>query len=124
MAETDRQRLRPWLIGQIDRGCIPGLCWLNVDRTKFKIPWKHAGNKDWVPSDGQIFKVAFVEVTNLTTKNQVYWPSTFLPNTVYIGCCGGCIGMGDSDGQVPRRHRQSTVREMEDSSTLCAEQGA
>jgi len=60
MAESDnagRQRLRPWLIAQINSGNVPGLCWLNAERTKFKIPWKHGGNKDWNPSYSQIFMV-------------------------------------------------------------------
>jgi len=60
MADTDcttRQRLRPWLIAQIDSRNIPGLRWLNAERTKFKIPWKHAGKQDWQPSCSQIFTV-------------------------------------------------------------------
>ena len=60
MAESDsasRQRLRPWLIAQINSGNVPGLYWLNAEKTKFRIPWKHAGNKDWDPSYSQIFMV-------------------------------------------------------------------
>jgi len=80
MAESDsvsRQRLRPWLIAQINGGNVPGLYWLNAEKTKFKIPWKHAGNKDWDPSYGQIFKVRAQNVRivgkmNLTVS--VPWP--------------------------------------------------
>lgn len=60
MVETDiasRQRLRPWLIAKIDSGNIPGLEWLNAEKTKFKIPWKHAGKQGWDPSCSQIFTV-------------------------------------------------------------------
>ena len=61
MAESadyaSRQRLRPWLIAQINSGQIQGLCWLNEEHTKFKIPWKHAGKQDWNPSYSQIFTV-------------------------------------------------------------------
>jgi len=65
MAESDcvsRQRLRPWLIAQINSGQIPGLYWLNEEKTKFKIPWKHAGKQDWNPSYSQIFTVRMEEL--------------------------------------------------------------
>jgi len=61
MTESDcasRQRLRPWLIAQINSGHIPGLYWLNAEQTKFRIPWKHAGKQDWNPSYSQIFTVS------------------------------------------------------------------
>ena len=60
MAESEsvrRQRLRPWLIAQINSGNVHGLSWLNAEKTKFKIPWPFMGNKDWDLSHGQIFKV-------------------------------------------------------------------
>lgn len=38
-----RQRLRPWLIAQINSGEIPGLVWLDKENMIFKIPWKHFG---------------------------------------------------------------------------------
>ena len=53
-----RQRLRPWLIGLIDRGEVKGLEWMNKEKTLFKIPWKHAGKQDYNPEeDSKIFKV-------------------------------------------------------------------
>jgi len=54
---TSRQRLRPWLRAQISSGKIPGLCWLNAEQTKFRIPWKHTGKHDWNPAHSQIFTV-------------------------------------------------------------------
>jgi len=48
-------RLRPWLQSWIDSGEIRGLCWLNSERTKFTIPWKHGAKQDWSPESGRIF---------------------------------------------------------------------
>ena len=39
----NRQRLRPWLIDQINSGNYPGVSWVNKDDMIFKIPWKHFG---------------------------------------------------------------------------------
>ena len=38
-----RQRLRPWLIDQINSGKTPGLEWIDPEKMIFKIPWKHFG---------------------------------------------------------------------------------
>lgn len=50
-----KYRLRPWLQALIDSQEIPGLCWLDKERAKFKIPWKHGGKQDWSPESGRIF---------------------------------------------------------------------
>ena len=60
MAKSDnggnsKQRLRPWLEAQINGGLVPGLYWLDEDKTKFRISWKHSGKQDWCPKHGQIF---------------------------------------------------------------------
>jgi len=52
-----RPGLRPWLIGQVNKGCIEGLRWLNEDKTKFQIPWKHKGKQEWNEEMGRIFRV-------------------------------------------------------------------
>lgn len=59
---NSRQRLRPWLVNQLDIEAIPGLHWLpnaagHVDKVKFRIPWKHGGKHDWTPDQGRVFKV-------------------------------------------------------------------
>jgi len=60
MAEDmGKQRLRPFLEAQINGGRIQGLCWLNSEKTKFRIPWCHGGKPEWKPERGQIFKVIF-----------------------------------------------------------------
>lgn len=40
-------RLKEWLILQIDSGKYPGLQWENVDKTMFRIPWKHAAKHNY-----------------------------------------------------------------------------
>jgi len=58
MAEDmGKQRLRPFLEAQISGGRIEGLCWMNDQKTKFRIPWWHGGKPEWNPKHGQIFKV-------------------------------------------------------------------
>ncbi|CBY16380.1 unnamed protein product, partial [Oikopleura dioica] len=36
-------------------GDVPGLTWLNEDRTIFRMPWKHAGRQDYNLEDSKIF---------------------------------------------------------------------
>lgn len=47
----------PWLKQQIDSGRYPGVQWVNQERTKFSIPWKHALRQDSNSDDILIFKV-------------------------------------------------------------------
>ncbi|KAH3769614.1 hypothetical protein DPMN_170887 [Dreissena polymorpha] len=56
VAETARQRMKPWLEHHINSGNIPGLQWLDKQQKIFKVPWKHVGNREWSESDGTIFK--------------------------------------------------------------------
>jgi len=57
MEDVSKQRLRPFLEAQINNGQIEGLRWINVQKTKFRIPWWHSGKPDWKVEHGQIFKV-------------------------------------------------------------------
>ena len=57
VAVGTKARLRPWLEAMINEGQIPGLRWVNEERTMFRIPWKHHGKQDWSPENSQIFMV-------------------------------------------------------------------
>lgn len=51
-------KLRQWLIDQIDSRKYSGLIWENVEKTIFRIPWKHAGKQDYNrEEDAALFKV-------------------------------------------------------------------
>ncbi|NWI90728.1 IRF3 factor, partial [Pitta sordida] len=68
--EAQRLRFGPWLLSAIDSGTYRGLCWLDSERTTFRIPWKHNARKDITDFDVQVFKVGGMGVTrrNLTVK--------------------------------------------------------
>ena len=52
-----RKRMSPWLVDQINSGTIPGLRWLDPERTTFRVPWKHAGKPDFdVEKDAVLFR--------------------------------------------------------------------
>lgn len=47
--ETDSrpERMRDWLIRQINSGKFPGLEWLNEEKNVFKVPWIHAKKRGY-----------------------------------------------------------------------------
>ncbi|XP_073431465.1 interferon regulatory factor 9 [Dendrobates tinctorius] len=51
------RKLKPWLVEQIESGKYYGLTWDDVQKTCFRIPWKHAGKQDFRhDEDAAIFK--------------------------------------------------------------------
>ncbi|XP_077155628.1 interferon regulatory factor 9 isoform X2 [Ranitomeya variabilis] len=51
------RKLKPWLVEQIESGRYSGLTWDDVQKTCFRIPWKHAGKQDFRhDEDAAIFK--------------------------------------------------------------------
>jgi len=50
-----RDRLRTWLVNQLNSNSIPDLVWLNSEKTIFKVPWKHAGRQDYQLEDSRVF---------------------------------------------------------------------
>jgi len=53
----NKQRLRPWLEAQINGGQVDGVCWINREKTRFKIPWRHGGTQNWTAESSQLFMV-------------------------------------------------------------------
>lgn len=46
-SSNGRILMRPWLEGKADSGSIPGLEWVNRERTLLRIPWTHASRQSW-----------------------------------------------------------------------------
>ncbi|XP_053546820.1 interferon regulatory factor 3 [Bombina bombina] len=53
---SQKPRIVPWLISQIDSQKYPGLAWINPERTQFCIPWKHGLRQDRCEEDVKIFE--------------------------------------------------------------------
>ncbi|NWT01676.1 IRF1 factor, partial [Mionectes macconnelli] len=54
---VSRMRMRPWLEMQINSNQIPGLIWINKDKSIFQIPWKHAAKHGWdMEKDACLFR--------------------------------------------------------------------
>nr|XP_033816111.1 interferon regulatory factor 3 [Geotrypetes seraphini]XP_033816112.1 interferon regulatory factor 3 [Geotrypetes seraphini] len=53
---SQKPRILPWLIKQINSQNFPGLCWINPEQTEFRVPWKHGLRHDCSEEDIQIFK--------------------------------------------------------------------
>ena len=45
--DTRPERMRDWLIRQINSGKFPGLEWLNEEKNVFKVPWIHAKKRGY-----------------------------------------------------------------------------
>lgn len=46
--DSDRpERMRDWLVRMIESGRFPGLKWLDVEQTIFRVPWIHAKKRDY-----------------------------------------------------------------------------
>ncbi|XP_048473389.1 interferon regulatory factor 3-like [Rhincodon typus] len=53
---SQKPLLYDWLIEQIYSGLYPGLRWLNAEKTRFQIPWKHRSRQDISEDDSKIFQ--------------------------------------------------------------------
>ena len=56
MNENRKQRLRPWLVEQINSSQYEGLEWIEKDKFIFKIPWKHFGTPGVTEKDAALFR--------------------------------------------------------------------
>lgn len=54
---TQKPRILPWLISQLNQGQLEGVAWLDEGHTRFRIPWKHGLRQDAQQEDFGIFQV-------------------------------------------------------------------
>ncbi|XP_067902848.1 interferon regulatory factor 7 isoform X2 [Heterodontus francisci] len=73
---NQKPQLGPWLIEQINSGSYHGLCWLDLDKTIFRIPWKHASRQDLCEDDYSIFK-GWAIVSGKFTDGPPKWKTNF-----------------------------------------------
>ena len=60
-AKKTRQKLKPWLMEQINSGTYPGLEWINQKEQIFKIPWKHFGKPgDFDINNAMLFRYSLL----------------------------------------------------------------
>ncbi|XP_075695083.1 interferon regulatory factor 3-like isoform X2 [Rhinoderma darwinii] len=53
---SQKPRIIPWLISQINSNLYPGLEWVNREHTQFRVPWKHGLRQDLSLDDFKIFE--------------------------------------------------------------------
>ncbi|KAJ6654833.1 hypothetical protein lerEdw1_006522 [Lerista edwardsae] len=51
-----RTLIVPWLVEQLDAKLHPGVAWLNPERTRFRVPWKHKSRQNISVEDFQLFE--------------------------------------------------------------------
>ncbi|XP_033918000.1 interferon regulatory factor 7 isoform X1 [Melopsittacus undulatus] len=80
-SDGDAPKLRfvPWLLSAVTSGIYQGLCWTDLHRGAFRVPWKHNSRKDVTNSDREIFK-AWARVSGRYEEfheNPVKWKTNF-----------------------------------------------
>ncbi|XP_031565351.1 uncharacterized protein LOC116300596 [Actinia tenebrosa] len=73
----EREKLVPWLIQRVDSGEVPGLRWLDKERTKFRITWKHAGKPDFEQDKDAVLFRMWAEHTGKYKRGEQPDPSTW-----------------------------------------------
>uniref|UniRef100_A0A8D0TMS4 Interferon regulatory factor 3 n=1 Tax=Sus scrofa TaxID=9823 RepID=A0A8D0TMS4_PIG len=63
---TQKPRILPWLISQLNQGQLEGVAWLDEGHTRFRIPWKHGLRQDAQQEDFGIFQ-AWAEASGAYT---------------------------------------------------------
>ncbi|XP_073335331.1 interferon regulatory factor 1b isoform X4 [Pagrus major] len=75
-----RMRMRPWLEKMIESNDVPGLSWVDKEKTMFSIPWKHAARHGWeLAKDASLFKLWAIH-TGKYVEGQTCDPKTWKAN--------------------------------------------
>ncbi|XP_062994766.1 interferon regulatory factor 3 isoform X2 [Elgaria multicarinata webbii] len=53
---AQRPLIVPWLVEQLNAERYPGVSWLNQERTRFRVPWKHGSRQSVSSEDFQLFE--------------------------------------------------------------------
>ncbi|XP_052511350.1 interferon regulatory factor 3 isoform X2 [Budorcas taxicolor] len=65
---TQKPRILPWLISQLDRRELEGVAWLGESRARFRIPWKHGLRQDAQQEDFGIFQESGTSLSQIPFK--------------------------------------------------------
>ncbi|KAM9299468.1 interferon regulatory factor 3 [Gastrophryne carolinensis] len=78
---SQKPRIIPWLIEQINSQSYPGLEWSNPEKTLFRIPWKHGLRHDRSEEDVKIFEAWAIASRSYDptkdTPNPAVWKRNF-----------------------------------------------
>jgi hypothetical protein len=58
--------LRPWLEEILNKHEVPGVEWIDKEKSEFRVPWKKQNSPDWKERDGELFKVGCFTLYLLT----------------------------------------------------------
>ncbi|KAM4016057.1 interferon regulatory factor 3-like [Anomaloglossus baeobatrachus] len=77
---SQKPRIIPWLIQQINSERYPGLMWTNSAKTQFRIPWKHGLRQDCCEDDVRIFEAWAIASGSYDPNNDVRNPAVWKRN--------------------------------------------
>lgn len=72
--DGEKLLMRQWLQRQADQGTIPGLRWLDEQKTQIRIPWKHGSRTGWTIEDCRVYRAWATH----TGKNNYYLLKPFV----------------------------------------------
>ncbi|KAL5018867.1 hypothetical protein ScPMuIL_004589 [Solemya velum] len=74
----ERQRMRPWMLAQLNEGKTPGLSWVKKSEGIFKITWRHAARHGYnARSDADLFQKWALHTGRLNCGDHKKWKANF-----------------------------------------------
>lgn len=76
--KLNRMLLRDWLVEQTNGGCVPGLEWLDKEKTLIKVPWTHASRHGWDENkDSCLFRAWAIYTERYNSSPPKKWKANF-----------------------------------------------